>query len=163
MIFYAIALIAVALDHLTKWAVVHYALTGPVWGDVLRLTLTYNTGAAFGMFPGARAPFIVVSCVAAAGLIYANHVLPGDDRARRIPMALILGGNLGNLIDRVRLGQVTDFIDMGLGEMRWPTYNVADIAVVVGAVWLGWRLLFESAREKRAPDALSSGQPVDTR
>lgn len=163
MIFYAIAVIAVILDHLSKWAVVHYALAGPVWGDALRLTLTYNTGAAFGMFPGARGPFIVVSCVAAAGLVYANHVLPRDDRARRIPLALILGGNLGNLIDRVRLGRVTDFIDMGLGDLRWPTYNVADIAVVVGAVCLGWRLVFASARENHVPGALPNGQPIDTR
>jgi signal peptidase II len=95
--------------------------------------------------------------------MYANHVLSHFDRARRIPMALILGGTLGNLVDRVRTGRVTDFIDMGIGASRWPTYNVADIAVVVGAVALAVRLVFEMVLEKQAAVEVPAGESADAR
>jgi signal peptidase II len=140
VIFYCVALLSALLDQLCKWAVLHHVPTGPVLGDFLRITLTHNTGAAFGLFPGARTAFVVASLVAAAGLVYAHHVLPPADRARRLPMALILGGSLGNLVDRLRLGQVTDFLDVGLGELRWPTFNLADVAVVAGALSLALAL-----------------------
>ena len=161
MAFYTIALSIVVLDHSTKWAAVHLAQGGPALGDLVRLTLTYNTGAAFGLFPGARGPFVVISAMAAAGLIYAHHVLPRSEHRRRLPMALILGGILGNLVDRVRLGQVTDFIDMGIGDLRWPTYNVADIAVVVGVVTLATRLVVEMLHERRARLAVSARESAD--
>ncbi len=163
MIFYCLALVTVLLDQATKWTAVHGVDSGPVFGDFLRITLTYNTGAAFGVFPGARAPFIIISSVAALGLLYANHVLPRQDRARRVPMALILGGNLGNLFDRVRSGAVTDFIDMGLGGSRWPTYNVADIAVVVGAVALAARLILEMIEERRTAVDIAARESADAR
>lgn len=163
MTFYFIALVTVMLDQSSKWAAIHVAHSGPVFGELVRLTLTYNAGAAFGLFPGARGPFIFISGTAALGLMYANHVLPRFDRARRIPMALILGGTLGNLIDRVRTGRVTDFIDMGIGETRWPTYNVADIAVVVGAIALAVRIVFETVFEKRVTVEASAGESADAR
>jgi lipoprotein signal peptidase len=77
-------------------------------------------------------------------------------------MALILGGNVGNLVDRIRLGAVTDFIDVGVGSLRWPTFNVADIAVVVGALTLAGRLIYEMMEERRATShGLAEGDPVD--
>ena len=149
MIFYFTGIVIVLLDQFSKWLVVHHLENGPIVGDLLRLTLTENTGAAFGLFPGARASFIAISVLAAIGLVYANHVMRGRDRMRRLALALILGGNLGNLFDRVRLGRVTDFIDMGIGTARWPVYNLADVAVVVGALGLGVILLAETRHEKR--------------
>ncbi|MFQ5599893.1 MAG: signal peptidase II [Candidatus Krumholzibacteriia bacterium] len=168
MIFYVIAAVTALLDQASKWIVVHHVEHGPVLGELVRLTLTYNSGAAFGMFSGARAPFIVISVVAAVGLIYAHHVLPAVDRTRRIPMALILGGNLGNLVDRLRVGRVTDFIDMGFGDARWPTYNIADIAVVLGAVALALTLIVEMLQEKRttpreASETVAAGNSADAR
>jgi signal peptidase II len=121
----------------------------PILGDLLRLTHTENTGAAFGLFQGARLSFVIISIAAAIGLGYANHVMRRGD-PRRVPLALILGGNLGNLVDRLRLGHVTDFIDMGIGTARWPVYNLADVAVVAGAVGLGV-LLMREAPHGRAP------------
>jgi len=146
--FYLVA-IAVALgDQVLKWVVVHRLHDGPILGEALRLTLTQNTGAAFGLFPGARASFIAISLVAGAGLVYANHVLGRGD-ARRPLLALVLGGNLGNLADRLRLGHVVDFIDMGIGTLRWPVYNLADVAVVAGAVGLGLWVLADGAAARR--------------
>ena len=160
MIFYALSISAVLLDQVSKWIVVHHLDNGPILGDVLRLTLTENTGAAFGLFPGARLSFIAISILAAVGLVYANHVMRRRDPLRRAALALILGGNLGNLVDRVRVGRVTDFIDMGIGTARWPVYNLADVAVVVGALGLGLILVAEMVAEKRgarpAPGAAES-------
>jgi len=149
LIFYALAIFVVLLDQLAKWWIVHRVGDRSLCGEVLRFTVTHNTGAAFGLFPGARIPFIVISVAAAAGLVYAHHALAPSDR-RRPFLALILGGNLGNLADRLRVGRVTDFIDMGIGTTRWPVYNVADIAVVCGAVGLGW-LLLRDVMHERAP------------
>lgn len=156
MSFYGIALLAVLLDQLSKWAVVRHFPAGPVLGDVLRITVTHNTGAAFGLFPGARTPFLIATLLAAAVLVYAHHVLPAADRGRRVPMAFILGGSLGNLVDRVRLGWVVDFIDVGLGDWRWPTFNAADIAVVLGAVSLGLSIGWGWRREHRAAAVAAS-------
>ena len=163
MSFYALALLVLGLDQLSKWAVLHRVHAGPVFGDLVRITLTHNSGAAFGLFPGARTPFIVATLPAAAGLGYANHALPAADRARRVPMALILGGSMGNLFDRVRAGRVTDFIDVGVGDWRWPTFNAADIAVVVGAVALGWRIAWDLMREHRAAAAARNGGATGSR
>lgn len=168
--FYAVALLAVLLDQASKWFVVHHVENGPILGSVLRLTLTENTGAAFGLFPGARATFILISVLAAVGLVYANHVMRSRDAWRRLALALILGGNLGNLVDRVRTGRVTDFIDMGFGTTRWPVYNLADVAVVAGAVALGLQLLRESRAERRlaalppqAPEPMPEENSADAR
>jgi signal peptidase II len=152
--FFVLSIVVVLIDQVTKWLVVHRLHDGPIVGDLLRLTLTHNTGAAFGLFPGARITFIVISVVAAAGLVYANRVIGVGD-VRRPLLALILGGNLGNLIDRIRLGHVIDFIDMGFGSTRWPVYNFADVAVVVGAVGLAvWMLVDSESVRRRA------GSPV---
>lgn len=156
--FYVTCLVVIALDQASKWWMLHHGSDRPLLGDVLRLTLTENTGAAFGMFQGARFAFVGISVAAAGGLLYANHVLPAADR-RRVWLALILGGNIGNLVDRIRLGHVTDFIDMGIGQARWPVYNAADIAVVAGALGLGWLLL-----RPAAPAAAPAGEKsADTR
>lgn len=166
MRFYLYCVVTVILDQASKWFVVHHVENQPLLGDFVRLTLTENAGAAFGLFPGARTSFIAISLVAAIGLVYANHVMRRADR-RRILLGLILGGNLGNLIDRVRFGRVTDFIDVGIGATRWPVFNVADIAVVIGAVGLGVLLLSEVVAERRgrravpAPNAATEENSAD--
>ena len=152
--FYLVCGVVVLADQLTKWLMVHSLHNGPLLGDLLRLTLTENTGAAFGLFPGARIPFIVVSILAALGLGYANTLLRRGD-PRRVYLALVLGGNLGNLIDRLRLGHVVDFLDMGFGSARWPVYNLADVAVVAGALGLALLMWRTPARHTGALEAAS--------
>lgn len=143
--FYVACLAVVVLDQASKWWMLHHGSDRPLWGEWLRLTLTENQGAAFGLFQGGRAAFVAIGVAAAGGLLYAHRVLPAGDR-RRFWLALILGGNLGNLVDRLRLGHVTDFIDMGIGAARWPVYNLADVAVVAGALGLGALLLHPAPR-----------------
>ena len=154
MWFYVLGAAVVGADRLAKWFVLHHRHDGPLLGDVLRLTLTENAGAAFGMFAGARAVFVTVAAAAAVALAAANHLLPKGD-PRRWWLALLWGGNVGNLIDRVQSGRVVDFLDMGVGSWRWPVYNVADVAIVAGAAGLGV-LLWRQRRRTGLPGSAPS-------
>lgn len=119
-----------------------------VWEPFLRLTFILNEGAAFGLSLGthSRAVFLIFSLLATAFLLGLYLLTPLQGRSRRWALALIIGGAIGNLIDRIRLGQVVDFVDVGIGTLRWPVFNVADAAVTVGAVLLGLSLLRSSSR-----------------
>ena len=142
-LFLACAAVVVVLDQITKWmASARLELGEPVslFGDFVRLTLVHNTGAAFGLFPGSRGPFIVISIVAIGVVLYLFLRETHRNALNRVLLGCILGGAIGNLIDRVRLGWVVDFIDMGLGQTRWPVFNVADSAVTLGVVFLAWNL-----------------------
>jgi signal peptidase II len=115
--------------------------------DWLRLTLIYNRGAAFGLHLGhdavTRAAFIALTLIALAILWRLYVETQRGDRFRVFSIALVTAGAIGNLIDRVRSSSgVVDFLDVGVGSSRWPTFNVADMAVSTGAVMLAmvlWR------------------------
>jgi signal peptidase II len=155
-VFAACAAAVIALDQLTKWLASSRLLMGrpvPVLDDFARFTLVHNTGAAFGLFPGSRVPFIVISVLAIAVVIYLFLRETYRSLANRILLGCILGGAIGNLVDRARLGWVVDFIDVGIGSVRWPVFNVADSAVTLGVLFLAWNL----ARAGRpAPDPENS-------
>ena len=142
-VFLGCAAVVVAMDQATK--LVASERLGPgasvsVLGDFIRLTLVHNTGAAFGLFPGSRVPFIVVSVLAIAVVLHLFFRETYRSVMNRILLGCILGGAIGNLIDRVRLGWVVDFIDIGFGTARWPVFNVADSAVTIGVILLAWNL-----------------------
>jgi len=142
-VFLLCAAAIVALDQVTKLFASSHLMPGEsisVLGDFIRLTLVHNTGAAFGLFPGSRVPFIVVSVVAIAVVLYLFFRETYRSVANRILLGCILGGAIGNLIDRVRLGYVVDFIDVGFGTARWPVFNAADSAVTIGVLLLAWNL-----------------------
>ena len=142
-LFLACAAIVVALDQITKWmASARLELGDPasLFGDFVRLTLVHNTGAAFGLFPGSRGPFIVISVIAIGVVLYLFFKETHRSVLNRVLLGCILGGAIGNLIDRIRLGWVVDFIDVGFGQTRWPVFNVADSAVTLGVVFLAWNL-----------------------
>jgi signal peptidase II len=142
-VFLLCAIAIVALDQTTKLFASSHLMPGEsisVLGDFIRLTLVHNTGAAFGLFPGSRVPFIVVSVVAIAVVLYLFFRETYRSVANRILLGCILGGAIGNLIDRVRLGYVVDFIDVGFGTARWPVFNAADSAVTIGVLLLAWNL-----------------------
>ena len=141
------ALVILVSDIVTK-AIVYRTLPlgGPsieVFGDWLRWTYIHNAGAAFGLFQGNRYFFIVVSVVSATVILYLAASRRFGDRWTPIALGMILGGAIGNLIDRVWLGVVIDFIDVGLGSHRWPFFNIADSGISVGVTLLAIRLLFE--------------------
>jgi signal peptidase II len=136
---------AIGLDVVSKrWAVDALSpmhVPHDVIGSVVRFTLAFNRGAAFGMHLGewSRVFFGVVAVVI-VGLLAAMYRESGPtDRLRRVALALIAGGAIGNLIDRVRWsGGVVDFIDIGTATWRFWTFNVADSAVTVGTILLLW-------------------------
>jgi signal peptidase II len=114
-----------------------------VVGEYLRFTLVYNPGAAFGLNlgPQSRWIFTVLTVVALVILWRLYRSTRDGDLLRVLSLSLVCAGAVGNLIDRLRsdLG-VVDFLDVGVGTTRWPTFNVADMAVSVGAVLLAWVL-----------------------
>jgi signal peptidase II len=118
----------------------------PVLGEFFRLTYTHNPGAAFGINIGehSRVFFLILSLVAliVLGVIY--RATPAADRLRLLALALVSAGAVGNIIDRLRFeAGVVDFLDVGLGSHRWPIFNVADMAVSIGAVLLLISFYFE--------------------
>jgi signal peptidase II len=155
-IFWGAAATAVVLDVLTKWLVETYIVVPhvphPVIGDVVRFTLAYNTGAAFSMSlgPYSRYIFGAFAVIALVILWRLYRECKPAERLKPLALGLAWGGAAGNLIDRIRspLG-VVDFIDIGVGNVRFWTFNVADSAVTVGAVLLGWVLLQEDRQLQR--------------
>jgi signal peptidase II len=136
----------VALDVLTKYIVQNTLVLFrpvPVIGDFFRLTYIYNRGAAFGLHVGdySRYVFLALTVVAVVVLFLWYRSTPAGDRQRLTAIALVTAGALGNLIDRVRSERgVVDFLDFGIGGLRWPVFNVADIAVTTGALLLAYSL-----------------------
>jgi signal peptidase II len=144
------AAIVVIVDQISKQVFWHNFVPGyhvDVIPGLLRITLVKNSGAAFGLLEGGRIFFIVSSVIAVAFIIYLGLRLPRTERFKRVLLGLILGGAIGNLIDRVYDGAVIDFIEMGIGGHWWPVYNVADIAVTVGAILLLLQLLIAPRSE----------------
>lgn len=111
----------------------------PGWGDWLRITHTGNTGAVFGTFQGGSPIFAGIAVLVTLALLYYNFTLPAGHKVVRIILGVQLGGALGNLVDRFRLGHVTDFIDVG----PWYIFNIADAAIVFGAIALALVMWFE--------------------
>ena len=123
-----------------------------VVGDYIRLTYIHNPGAAFGIHLGeySRVIFLVLSLVALLALVGMYWTTPARDRVRLASIALICAGAIGNLIDRIRSeAGVVDFLDVGYGDLRWPVFNVADIAVTTGAIFLALSLWREDQDPRR--------------
>jgi signal peptidase II len=167
-LFWPVAVIVVLIDVVTKaiaaTALIPALIPHPVIGDVARLTLVYNRGAAFGLHVGTYSrPIFAVLTVGALAILWRLYrvTMPGDWR-RVLALSLVSAGAIGNLIDRLRSARgVVDFIDIGTATWRWPTFNVADIAVTTGAVLLAIVLW----REDRAAahDAAGDSVPVAER
>lgn len=136
---------ALAGDALTKvWA--ERALTPglpvPVIGEVFRLTLGYNTGVAFGLLAGSGPLVVILTGAALAAIAIWLLRSRAAGALTAAASGLILGGGIANFVDRWPDGRVTDVLDLGIGSVRWPSFNLADSAVVIGialvllATWL---------------------------
>lgn len=144
-----LAALSLALDQLTKFVVrqtLEWHHSWPVYG-FFRFTHVQNTGSAFGLFQGNNLPLLIVSLVGVAVLAYIYRTQERPGILMRVSIALMLGGALGNLVDRIWQGHVTDFIDIG----PWPVFNLADSSIVVGLAILAWVLVMN--REQTAPGA----------
>lgn len=166
-IFWTAVVVVVALDVATKLIVqntLNYLEPRSIIGDVVRFTLVYNKGAAFSMSLGGQSRWIfgAFALIALVILWRLYRQGPPQDHARALALGLAWGGAAGNLIDRIRESRgVVDFIDIGVGTVRFWTFNVADSAVTVGALVLAWSLSREereTALAKSAADA-PSGLP----
>lgn len=163
-LFWAVIVGVVLVDVVTKaiavYALVPARIPREVLGEYLRFTLVYNPGAAFGLHLGGYSRWIFTGLTIGALYILSRlyRTTRPDDWPRTLALALVCAGAVGNLIDRLRspLG-VVDFIDIGIGpDMRWWTFNVADMAVSAGAFMLAWVLWGEEKAEGVAASQLSS-------
>jgi signal peptidase II len=136
---YLVALVAFLLDRVTKSLVQHnLVLNAPdrLLGGVVYLTRTQNTGAAFSVGVTYGTFFLLLAAGASAGIIFYNRRIPTRETWLRVGLGMILGGAIGNALDRAVAGSVTDFIDL----RWWPVFNLADSFIVVGAVVSAVRL-----------------------
>jgi signal peptidase II len=121
----------------------------PLIGDWSNLIYSRNTGVAFGLFQNMSPLFLVLAILICLGAIYVYIVyLPNQHLGVQLSMGLIIGGALGNVVDRIHLGYVVDFIQIGW----WPVFNVADSAITVGATILAVYLLFTTEEPPPGPD-----------
>lgn len=140
----------IALDQATKALVLAhlpFGMSRPVIPGLFDLTHVLNPGGAFGflsgMSPGLRGALFTSVAALAAGLIVAVYrQTPADRRLTRTGLALVFGGAVGNLVDRLRFGAVVDFLDFYVGELHWPAFNVADSAISVGVCLFALQLIF---------------------
>jgi signal peptidase II len=150
-IFILLLVVGLALDQASKVLVMdHLPLGGqvPLIPGFLNLVHIHNKGAAFGLLSGWSTEFVWLFFVCTTGLVlvvlgYLLWRLPADHWPAALGYSLILTGALGNLIDRIRLGEVVDFIDVYWGRYHWPAFNVADSLVCVGAAVLVWVVIRE--------------------
>ena len=132
-----VAITAIVLDQAAKILVesaMSLGQSNAVVGDLFRLTYIKNAGGAFGIFFGGGWFYFLASVVAVIMILFYLRHLPAGRILPRLSLAMILGGALGNLIDRLRSGLVTDFLDFGIGKTRWPVFNLADAFITVGVI-----------------------------
>ena len=168
-VFWPLFAAALALDVTTKLLAVSRLapeyVPHSVLGDAVQLTLAYNPGASFGIGVGpySRVVFIVLAVAALVILGRMFRAAGPEDRIRAAALALICAGATGNLIDRIRSERgVVDFIDLGLGNVRFYTFNVADMAITAGAVMLGLILWREDRRHALAQQTMPESQAASS-
>ncbi len=155
-LFWPIVAIVLLLDLVTKLfaqALLPRAYTHDVLGDVVRLTLLYNRGAAFGLHvgPWSRVVLVVIAAIAVVVLVRMYRDAPPGAQVRVWALGLVTGGAASNALNRLWSPPgVVDFIDIGLGTVRWPAFNIADIAISLGAILLAWVLWREDDRRAGA-------------
>ncbi len=178
--FLLLSLIIVALDQWSKWWVersIEAYHSVEVIPGFFQLIMAKNTGIAFGLFPS-RGEALGTAILAAFGLLALGLVAtlfvrtPAQQPLLLLALALVLGGAIGNLTDRVMLGAVTDFLDVFVGTRHFPTFNIADSAISVGIVFLAWDSVFgqhaapgpeTESNEPSSPDEVtgsSAGNPA---
>jgi signal peptidase II len=164
VILVVLSLLVIALDQWTKLMVLQRFRLGEsisVIPNYFNLTYIRNTGAAFGIFadahPGFRGPFfLLVPLAALAAIAYIFRKIPADDRKLSIALSLVVGGAIGNLIDRLRLGYVVDFLDFHWRYLNhFPAFNVADSAICLGVGILMLDLL------QQGPEPVAGTKPAE--
>ncbi|MBN2057569.1 MAG: signal peptidase II [Candidatus Saganbacteria bacterium] len=150
MLFYLLALTIVVADQVIKYYVhslMKLGQTIPLIDGIVKLTYVRNTGAAFSLFIGFSPYLIVVGLLVAVAVIYFHYKAPARNRVLQVGLAFVLGGSLGNLIDRIFRSYVIDYLDITI----WPVFNLADIMINVGVIMIAFKL-FAEEENKNVPD-----------
>jgi signal peptidase II len=140
-------------DQLTKALVVANLALGErvdVIGDLVQVWHAQNRGAAFSLFQGGSIVFLVVSVISVAMVAYFHRSLRARPLWVHVVLGVVLGGTLGNFVDRLRQGYVTDWLSVGIGDTRFPTFNVADSSITVGIGLLLLYLMLTSPERQEA-------------
>ena len=148
--YYILTLIALFVDQRIKWAVVHDMELGqsiPIIKNVFHLTSSRNRGAAFGILQNQRLFFIIITCIVVIGIIYYLHKIYKEKRLLAIALSLIMGGALGNFVDRAFKGEVVDMLDFNL--IDYPIFNAADSFISIGATIIILINVMEAWQEHR--------------
>ncbi|MDD5169772.1 MAG: signal peptidase II [Syntrophales bacterium] len=158
ILFLSIVVLTVVLDQITKYyihtsMVLHSSF--PIIDGFFNITYIRNPGAAFGFLAGAPAIFrslffLAVTIMAISLILYYLYKTPSRGPLLTASLALILAGALGNMIDRLRFGEVIDFLDVYLGASHWPAFNIADSAISVGAVVLFLAMVNQGKEHERS-------------
>jgi signal peptidase II len=166
--FWTIFLTIVLIDVATKrFAVAELSppyLPREIVGDFLRFTLAFNSGGAMSLSlgPSSRWWFTLLSIATLFVLAYMYRNTSPNDRMQIASIALICGGAVGNLLDRLRSARgVVDFIDIGIGSHRFWTFNIADMGVTIGTGMLTWILCVRASHEERRPGAIQATGALD--
>ena len=155
MLFLGVAAVVLLLDQTTKYLVLRNLALGEMWNPIaflrpfVSVTHVSNTGAVFGLFRDYGTFFAAVAVVVVVAIIAFYRYLPPREGLLKISLGLQLGGALGNLLDRILLGSVVDFIDFKI----WPVFNFADMAVVSGVSILAYVLLFSTQEDEQKLEA----------
>jgi signal peptidase II len=147
MLLYGVALLWVVLDQFSKYFILETFGLGqslPILPPIFHLTLVHNTGIAFGLFQ--NSPFVLTTLIAVCvlALLFFSYKIFKKSSYEQIAYGLILGGAIGNLIDRVRFGWVVDFLDFRI----WPVFNLADSGITIGVILFAWTILFGHENKK---------------
>jgi signal peptidase II len=163
---FTIAAVIIALDQWTKWLVRTNIPAGQSWlpdsllwlSPYARIVHWYNRGAAFGIFQEGSMVFTVLAFIVSAAIIYYYPQVSSQDWPLRLAMSMQLGGAIGNLIDRLTIGHVTDFISVG----TFPVFNIADSSISVGCVVLLLGVWWQERKAKKEKvQSGSSDQPSE--
>ncbi|HSD85753.1 MAG TPA: signal peptidase II [Anaerolineae bacterium] len=150
-----VAALVIALDQLSKYLVTTLLPLGGAWSPfpgenpVFRIIYIYNTGVAFGLLKDLGVVSVVIAVIVFGVIVVYSRKLHNDQWFTCLALGLMLGGALGNVVDRLRLGHVIDFIDVGVGTTRWYTSNLADVSIVLGVILLGVATLIDDRRDRK--------------
>lgn len=154
--YYIIAILALFIDQVTKWAVATYMTMGqsiPLIAGVFHLTSHRNRGAAFGILQNQRLFFIVVTSVVVVGILVYLRKIYREQKLLSYGLAFILGGALGNFVDRAVKGEVVDMLDFRL--INYPIFNLADSFIVTGVMLVMIDTIIASKKDKKASPSLT--------
>lgn len=151
-LYYIIALIVIAIDQFTKWLVVNkmelYEQI-PIIENFFYFTSHRNSGAAWGILQGQMMFFYIITAIVLIGIIYYMEKYARDNKFLAISLSLLLGGAIGNFIDRLLHQEVVDFLDVMILKYDFPIFNIADSALVVGVILVFIATLIEEKKKEK--------------